>query len=161
MLNIEPLSKHHDRTTFDCANEALNNFLRQYANQHHKKGLSKTYVLIDDRNPSQILGFYTLSAYALDKGFSIDGLPKSMKIPSVLIGKLAIDKNMQGKKFSHFLMAHAFQQISLSQKIGIALILVDLKGYHLIKFYEYFGFKQIQPQSLTMYLKLGDIATVN
>lgn len=32
---------------------------------------------------------------------------------------------------------------------------------HLIKFYEYFGFKQIQPQSLTMYLKLGDIATVN
>lgn len=63
MLKIETLAKIHDRQAFNCGNDDLNLFLRQYANQQGKKRLSKTHVLIDTDNPNQILGFFYLNCW--------------------------------------------------------------------------------------------------
>lgn len=155
MLKIEPLAKHHDKTSFDCENEPLNRYLSQYASQHAKKGVSKTYVLVDDTAPSQILGFYSLSANAINA--NISGLP-SVDLPCALLGRLAVASHTKGQGLAHHLMANAFTLTKkLANEIGIAVIRVDLKHLGLVAFYERYGFKQTEKDSLTMYLMIKDI----
>lgn len=62
MADVQPLTRQHDRDTFDCGVESLNVFLRSTAVQHQDKGVSRTIVLIDSAvtAPHRILGFFTL-----------------------------------------------------------------------------------------------------
>lgn len=151
MFKIERLAKHHNRAGFDCGNDALNRYLHQYANQHGKKGISKTYVLADN---DRILGYYTLLAFAIHQS-ALQGLP--YEVPSVLLGRLAVDLSYQGQGLSHALLTNAIQRTkSVSEEIGIALLAVDLKHQGLIKFYANFGFRQLNGD-LKMYLRLTDI----
>ncbi len=61
MLKTELLSGNHDRESFDCGEPALNEFLLKTARQHIRKGISRTFVLIDETVPNDILGYYTLT----------------------------------------------------------------------------------------------------
>jgi hypothetical protein len=62
----EPIAKKHDRKAFDCGQEDLNRFLRQFARQAHEHGASKTYVAVDDADGKIILGYYTPSPAQVD-----------------------------------------------------------------------------------------------
>ena len=57
----EPINKNHDRESFDCGEEALNEFLRRYARKSHELGGAKTFLAVDDADNKTILGFYSLS----------------------------------------------------------------------------------------------------
>ena len=60
-MHVVPLDKNkHKRKTFDCGNEALNNYLKLMANQQSQKDNSRTYILEDTVNKDRIVGFYTL-----------------------------------------------------------------------------------------------------
>ena len=56
---IEPLDRaRHRRETFDCGRPILNTFLRQYAAQQKDKGISQTFVMVEDadsRSPTRHL----------------------------------------------------------------------------------------------------------
>ena len=47
-MKIEVLQAHHQKKSFNCGQDDLNKFIKQYASQHQKSGTSKTYVAIDD-----------------------------------------------------------------------------------------------------------------
>lgn len=51
----------HDRRAFSCGVPALDNFLKRYAAQNQDLGGSITHLLVDSDNPSNILGFVSLS----------------------------------------------------------------------------------------------------
>lgn len=155
MYNLVPLASHHDKQGFDCGNEALNRFLHQFANQHMKKGLSKTYVLTTHEQPNDILGFYTLSAFSL-RDVEIKGLPNRFDIPCLLLGRLAIAESMQGKGISQYLIAHTFAIIVQTTKlVGISLVIVDVKNEGLVRFYERLGFSRLD--GLRMYRSTKDL----
>ena len=63
MHKIEPLAKSHDRDGFNCGSEPLNLFLKQTARQHAERGISRTYVLVDENAvaPKPIIGFFALN----------------------------------------------------------------------------------------------------
>jgi hypothetical protein len=61
----EPISKKHDRKSFDCADPAMNDFLYRYARQSHESGAAKTFLAIDNAGGKTILGFYSLAPGAL------------------------------------------------------------------------------------------------
>ena len=46
MLTFEPLQPHHQRAVFDCGEESLNRYLRQYASQHQRKNIGRVYVAV-------------------------------------------------------------------------------------------------------------------
>jgi len=54
--------KRHDRAGFNSGEPALDEFLRKYASQQRSRGVTSVFVVVDDAQPSKILGFYTLSA---------------------------------------------------------------------------------------------------
>lgn len=152
MLEVVPLAKHHDRVEFDCGNIELNQYLNQYANQHAKKGIAKTYVLINTNAPNVILGFYCMGAYTLDNSTRVlTGFPN--EVPACLIGRLAIDKSMQGKSLANYLFAHAFLNIGkISTIMGLAFVVVDVKHDGLVPFYQKMGFEKLTPNGKRMVL---------
>jgi hypothetical protein len=70
----EPIGKHHDRDTFDCGDEALNQFLHRHARQSHEKGGAKTYLAVSDSN-EKVLGYYSLSPASI----AYERMPKVIK----------------------------------------------------------------------------------
>ena len=58
----EPISKRHDRGSFDCGEPALNEFLQRHARQNHDLGGAKTFLAISDTDHKTMLGFYSLSS---------------------------------------------------------------------------------------------------
>ena len=52
-LRIEPVTRSHNRQGFDCGEQDLNGYLRNTARQHSEKGISCTFVLVDDGNPTE------------------------------------------------------------------------------------------------------------
>ena len=58
----------HQRKQFDSGNSQRDRYLRDLAGQHARLGFSRTFVLVDSGQPSEILGFYTLSAAQIDLG---------------------------------------------------------------------------------------------
>ena len=56
-LEIAKLALVHDFTAFECGNEALNRFIKLYALQGQRAGISQTYVATDG---SEIAGYHTI-----------------------------------------------------------------------------------------------------
>jgi len=68
VYRLELLSRAHNRDGFDCGNAPLNLYLRQTARQHTERGISRTFVLVEESatTPKSIAGFVTLNICQLD-----------------------------------------------------------------------------------------------
>ena len=54
-LRLEPLDKKsHDRKSFDCGLERVNEFLRREARKQMDKKINRTWVLVDDE-PTNVM----------------------------------------------------------------------------------------------------------
>jgi hypothetical protein len=90
----------HDRAGFDCGVPALNAYLRQFADQHRRKGITNIYVLADSAAPSTIVGYYTLSAAEVDVARLTDADRKRLPrfpVPCFRMGRLACRIDRQGE----------------------------------------------------------------
>ncbi len=143
-MEFAPLDpKTHDRAGFDCGVDALNRYIRQFANQDLKRGLTRVYVLADG---AKIVGYYSISAHSVLR----DNLPDSERIgpyeeiPFLLLGRLAVDKRWQGQGYGDALIVHAFKTTrTAARQIGILGMVVDAKDDKAASFYEGFGFRRL------------------
>lgn len=169
MIRLEPLTGRHDRSGFNCGAEALNVWLKQTALQHQAKGISRTFVAVpgelgayrdagyDGVGAASILGFYALaSAFVLIE----DLPPESAKryprqIPVTRLGRLAVQRDMQGQGLGRLLLADAVSRAhAAADFVGSAGIFVDAKDETAMRFYMNFGFKPNINQPLRLYLPM-------
>lgn len=160
-LKIELLGKNHHREGFDCGVDALDIFLKKYANQNQKNHISKTFVAVDEKLPTvnhkkEILGFYTLASGEMDPEL----LPEKFKHPRhpvsvAKLARLAVDLKHQGKNIGRILLDDAFGKIkSASQIIGIFAVIVDAKDAIAKSFYHKFGFVEVQDSNLKLFMPM-------
>lgn len=64
-LSVVLFDKSQQRKQFDCGNEELNRYLHQQISQDAKRNVASPFVLLDENH---IIGFYTLSASAVNVG---------------------------------------------------------------------------------------------
>lgn len=155
-MKFEPLDpKRHDRDVFDCGVEALNAYLRRFANQDMKRGLTRVYVLADG---NRIAGYYSISAHSAAR----DSLPVKLRsgpydeLPFLLLGRLAVDQAYQGQGLGDVLIVHAFETTrAAATKIGILGIIVDAKDARAAGFYERFGFLPLEASPLRLVLPMS------
>ena len=126
---IERLADHHDRSGFDCGKPPLNDWLIRFAGQYERRGLARTYVLLRPGD-NRALGYYALSNRHVDfvnlPPQKRKGLPSSLPIPTALIGRLAVDRVLQGQGLGDVLLVHALRRVlTLSEEIGIVAVLVE------------------------------------
>ena len=162
MLKIELLSGHHDRRSFACGKPALDDFLRRTARQHLDKGVSRTFVLVDDQSPEKILGFFALSICEVD----IVKLPPKWRkkyprrIPGAKLARLAVDERQQDKGYGAALLHEAMRRVALgAEQLGVAAVFVDAKDEEARSYYQRFGFLSLPENPLEMFLPMDTVRT--
>lgn len=161
-MQIVPLTGSHDRQPFDCAQPSLNDWLRQVARQHQDKGLSKTYVAVNEQAPQQICAYYALTLAELDSQHLPDVWRKKLprRSPGVRLARLAVDAASQGKGLGTLLLVDALMRTQRIQKeaggIGLFVDAIDVKA---ADFYQQFGFQSAPDQPLLLYLPVQGLLT--
>ena len=157
-----PLARTHDRKAFDCGEPALNEYLRKFARQNHESGGAKTFVAIEDRAPTTILGYYTLSPasleYALTPAVVSRGLGR-YEVPVYRLGRLAVSKAEQGRGLGGGLLLAAGRRcLAVAAEVGGVALLIDAKSDRAATWYESFGAVRLDDQLSTLLLPLKTIA---
>ncbi len=154
---IELLAKSHDRDGFDCGSEPLNLFLRQTARQHAERGISRTFVLVDDgiAAPQPILGFFSLNICQIKS----ESLPveEAKKLPrdvfGIRLGRLAVSKACQRQGIGKSLLVAAMGKfIEIFNTAGGIGLFVDAKDRDARRYYEQFGFVSLPSNELQLFL---------
>ncbi len=159
-LIFEPLSRQHDRTAFSCGIHELDDYLKHRAGQDVRRRIARVFVGIQDGS-NVVLGFYTLSALAVD----VSALPERQArklprhpVPAALIGRLAVDRSVQGQGLGRLLLADALQRtLGASDQIAIHAVVVDAKNEAARRFYQANGFLALPEQPMRLFLPLSSV----
>jgi len=161
----EPIVEEDLDRGFTCGVPALDDFFRRHAFGNHRRGLGRTFVLhgIPPGQPS-ILGFYTLSM-AVIEGRTVPrelrhGLPR-YPLPVALIGRLAVHQDVHGQGIGEFLLGDALRRIlSGAETVGCFGVIVDAKDEGARRFYEHYGFVDLDergPYPRRMFIALETV----
>lgn len=159
-LAILPLERKHDKTIFSCGNELLDTYLKKQAKQDVSRDLSACFVLV---NQDQFVkGYYTLSANSINRDVFAADLVKKLPpsyadIPTILLGRLAIDKSIHGKGWGEILLLDALHRSSsISESLGTVAVVVDPIDKSAEAFYAKYGFVLL-PGSGKMFIPMKTI----
>lgn len=156
-----PIDSSVQKDAFDCGILELNEYLKQYARQNHKNGIAKTFVAIPDVENRIVAGYYSVSMSQIERESLPDnqskGLPR-YPVPAMLIGKLAVDKSMQGRGLGEELLVDALKKaVRLSTEVGIFAVRVDALNDKAKSFYLKYGFIAFQEQARSLFLPMKTI----
>lgn len=157
MLSIQPLTGRHERSAFESGSAQLDAWLRQIAQQHQKRGISKTFVAVADDAPSRILGYYALTACEILTDELPEDLAKKLprQVPGVRLGRLAVDRSVQGQGLGELLLVDAITRTKLVLKhVGVHALFVDAKDKQAAGFYRKYGFRPLPNDPLRLVLPL-------
>ena len=157
-MRVLPLAGNHDRQGFDCGCQELNDWLRQVARQHQDKGLSKTFVAVQDDEPDRICGYYALTLAELENRHLAEAWRKKLprRIPGVRLGRLAVASGLQGKRLGELLLVDALTRARriFVEAGGIGLF-VDALDEQAAGFYRRFGFSSAPDNPLLLFLPVA------
>jgi len=126
----EPLGDQHDRAAFSCGVESLDGYFRgDPIRQDVSRKTTNAFVLTSDGR--SVAGFYTLSACSI---LSVDlpsGLQKKLPkrpIGATLIGRMGVDKSLQGRQIGRRLLSDAlYKAWTASKYVSCWAVVVDAK----------------------------------
>ncbi len=139
----ETLSKKHERKEFNCGEEVLNVYIRQYAKQDQTRRVAAVFLLPGEQK--SIKGYYTLSSTHLPSEILpekiLKKLPNHPFQPATLLGRLAVSKSHQRQGSGEILLIDAlYRSYRLSEQIGSIAVVVNALNKKAASFYENFGF---------------------
>lgn len=158
-LRIELLEARHRREGFDCGNAALNEFFRRQAEQQQRRGFGKTYVALAD-NGLDVIGFVTVSVGQVEA----QAMPSQLKLPRhpapmLRIGRLAVDKRVQGLGNGQDLLSFALHlALEFAERVGLYAVVVDAKDARAAEFYRRMRFEPTLDNDLCLFLPLSRLA---
>jgi len=160
-LLTEPLAGRHDRSSFRCGVAELDDYLVRLASQDVRRRVAAVFVMVAQQQPKRILGYYTLSSFAVrTTGLPDDEmrkLPRYPTTPATLIGRLAREVGEPG--VGGLLLADALQRIlASSSEVASALVVVEAKDLSAVTFYQKFGFIPFNDCPRKLFLPMRTIA---
>jgi GNAT superfamily N-acetyltransferase len=154
-IRIELLTGRHNRTTFECGEPSLNDWLGRMALQQQDKNYARTRVVVDETSPSKVLGYYTLLAHEIDTG-QVSGIRKlPRRLACVLLGRLAVDQSAQGWGLGRLMLVDAIARTraTIEEAAGIGLV-VDALHERAAKYYRSFGFEAFKDDPHRLFLRV-------
>jgi GNAT superfamily N-acetyltransferase len=149
----------HDREGFECGVPALDEYIRRFAEQHRRRGISSVFVLTNSARPEYILGYYTLSAAEVDAERLTEADRKKLPrypVPCFRMGRLACRADQQNRGLGKLLVGCAVDRcLKARQQVAAYALIVDAKDDSSSAFYVHFGFKPFSEAKRTLYLPLG------
>jgi ribosomal protein S18 acetylase RimI-like enzyme len=132
----------------------LNLYIKTQASQDMRNYYAVIFTAMEEGG-KKIMGFYTLS----NTGVILDAipnktrgkLPKYPEIPAIRLGRLAVDKSVQGMNLGSELLADAIYR-SMNSAVGWAIMTVDAKDEKAAAFYKRFGFAELDDDRLHLFI---------
>jgi GNAT superfamily N-acetyltransferase len=158
----EPIGRHHDRKSFGCGSSELNEYLDRYARQNHESGGAKTFVAVSPTGPVRVIGFYSISPGSIEFARVPARLTKRLgryEVPVFRLGRLAIDRSMQGQGLGgDLLFAAGERALAVAAEVGGIALAIDAKDEKAARWYERFGALRLPDDPLKLVLPLAVIA---
>jgi GNAT superfamily N-acetyltransferase len=152
----EPLNDTHDLSGFNSGEASLDDWLRRRARANQASGVSRTYVLAEGE---RVIGYHSLAAGAITVGDAPGRIRRNMPdpIPMAVLGRLAIDRDRQGKGLGHALLRDALlRTYQAAEAIGIRGLLVHALSPAAKRFYLSCGFSESPAHPMTLMITLSD-----
>lgn len=156
VVGPELLRPDHLLDGFDCGDETLNWWLTNRALHNQAGGASRTWVVTAD---GRVVAFYTSSTTVVlrDEATKRAARNQPDTLPALLLGRLAVDVNQQGRGYGAALLKHfILKSLEVSHITGVRVMLVHAKDEVAADFYRRFGFEASPVNELTMMLLVKD-----
>ena len=162
-FHIEPLTRGHDRASFDCGEPALNEFIKRHARQNQDRRIGRTYVAAE-ADGVRVVGFYTIASASIRPHDLPEPerrrLPRH-RVPMVQLARLAVDSTATGQGLGEALLYHALELATrAADMIGIFGVEVYAKHETAAAFYRRFGFVPLEDDRLHLYLPIQTALTL-
>ncbi|RYY14688.1 MAG: GNAT family N-acetyltransferase [Alphaproteobacteria bacterium] len=168
---IEPLDPaKHDRGTFRCGIEQVDNFFRRTANKLAKAGNVRTFVMIGPGG--ELIGFYAINAHAIDYTELPDRYarhrPTHGSIPAAYISMIGVDRRFQGRGYGGDLLVNCLTRLAgAAEVLGIAVVMLDVldcgdpeKVAKRLALYMSYGFEPLPSNGLRLFLSMATVRTL-
>jgi hypothetical protein len=157
----EALTRHHDRSGFDCGSSPLNEYLRRYARQNHESGGAKTFVAVGPATATVVLGYYSISPGAIAFAKTPAAITKKLgryEVPVFRLGRLAVSLSVQGRGLGGDLLLSAGERaLAVAQEVGGVALAIDAKDERAAAWYGRFGALRLLDDPLKLVLPLETI----
>jgi len=154
----EKLRASHDLSEFDCGEPELDDWLRRRALNNEQSGASRTYVVCSGQ---QIVGYYALAVGAVAHMEASGRVRRNMPdpIPVMIIGRLAVHKDLQGRKIGPALLRDAIlRTLQAAEIAGVRALLVHAISERARQFYENCGFTASPMDPMTLMITVAEAA---
>ena len=158
----EPISKKHDRKSFDCGDPAMNVFFERYVRQSHESGAAKTFLAINKADDKTILGFYSLAPGALTYADTPELVRRGLarhNVPGFRLGRIASGLRWQGQGLGVQLLAAAARRcLRAAAEVGGVVFIIDAKNGRAARWYTNSGAVPLSSKPLTLVMSLASFA---
>ncbi|BBU61478.1 N-acetyltransferase GCN5 [Methylosinus sp. C49] len=157
-----PLSESHELAEFRSGETVLDEWLMRRALANMEAGASKTYVLCA-AGSQQVVGFYALSMGQILDREALGSMRRNMPrhIPSVILGRLAIDARCQGRGIGRALLHDAVSRSRrAAREVAARLLVVHAISPTAEAFYRHHGFMRLPVETPTLALDLVKLERV-
>ena len=155
-MRIEPLTREHDFSHFDCGDPSLNTYLKSFALQARSRGLGRTFVAVEEGS-NVVLGYYT----RLPNSVVGDLIPESKSrnsVPVMLFGRLAVVRERQRDGIGKLLLRHFFEAaIAFAEEEACFAITLDALNQEAKNWYLQWGFKECLDDPFHLYLPMKTV----
>lgn len=141
MWASERLGAHHILDDFHCGNDSLDSWLKKSATHSDRADNSRTFVWSDG---NRVVAYFALCPHVILR----ETLPSKLSsgghatIPCILLAKLALQSELQGRKLGSQLLVDALTRaVRAVDEVGGRFIIVDAVDDNARSFYEHFGFE--------------------
>ena len=157
-FSLAPLKAAHDRSLFQSGSEKLDFYLRELVTQDVRRRVAACFVALAEKG--RIIGYYTLASASVPlTSLPIESrkkLPRYPAVPTVRMGRLAVDQAFQGIGLGGALLADAIDRTMRSDIASYALI-VDAINDDAAAFYRHHGFIPLPDTPLMLSLPFASI----
>ncbi|MCU7927354.1 MAG: GNAT family N-acetyltransferase [Candidatus Thiodiazotropha sp. (ex Dulcina madagascariensis)] len=164
---VELDKTRHDRASFDCGIQQLNDFIGRSAARHREAGVSKTMVLParatkDDK--AGICAFYTLSHTQIERETLPPALAKKLPrypVPVMLVAQLAVHKESQRQGLGKVTLIRALRHcLEINAHLPSYAVVGDALDDEIADFYRQYGFKLLDKavKQVRLYLPMRTVA---
>ena len=153
----EPLTDDHQIDSFDSGETVLDDWLRRRARANQATGASRTYVVCEGK---RVVAYYAVASGAIAQAAAPGRFRRNMPdpIPVVVLARLAVDRNYQGRGLGRALFRDAARRVEhAAEAIGIRGIVVHAISEEARKFYIALGFDPCPAESMTLVVTLRDV----
>jgi GNAT superfamily N-acetyltransferase len=155
---VEKLRFDHETESFDCGKAELNRFLDRFAFVSQRANTAQTYVVC---RGNRVVGYYSLTVGQADHQDAPARISKGIArhpIPLMILARLAIDSQEQGKGLGAALLKDALLRCAAAADIaGIRALFVHAKNEEATAFYQHFNFQPSQTDPHHLFLLMKDV----